>query len=149
MKDGIESLGRVRMKGMALLAVAFVVGGLAGGAVERVRAVKSAPAFGPPAGAMMRPGFGREGELPPMFLRLDLTEEQRARIQEILEESRPRTEALMEEMMPRLKAETDSVRERIREVLTPEQAAKLDSIMENFPGRRGRFMRDGPPRRGR
>ncbi len=151
MADGIESLGRIRAKGLSLLAVTFAVGLLAGIAAERSLASRRTPdfPFRPPGGAEARTGPGAmrswgAGGLPRMFEELDLTEEQRTEIAAILERWRPRTEAFMEEMMPRLRATSDSARAEIRAVLTTEQVAQLDSITDNMRARRG-FGRRGFP----
>ena len=153
MKNTVESLGRIRAQGVALLVITFVVGALAGVAFERLRAPR--PDFPPgrePGLGMMRP-FGPD-RLPPMFEELNLTTEQRAQISEIMERSRPRTDELLESMLPRLRAVMDSVRDEIHAVLTPEQAVKLDSLMADMQGRfrgmrRGLRERDGGPRPGR
>lgn len=146
MKNSVESLGRIRTQGIALLLATFVAGALAGMALERLR---TRPEFPPPGQerglGMMRP-FA-PGGLPPMFEELNLTDEQRASISEIIERSRPRTDELLQSMLPRLRAVTDSVREEIRAVLTPEQAVKLDSLMADVRGR-FRGMRGEPWERG-
>ena len=152
MAEGIESLGRIRAKGLSLLAVTFAVGLLAGIAAERSIASRRTPDFpfrppGAGAGAGAGPGAMRSwgaGGLPRMFEELDLTEEQRTEIAAILERWRPRTEAFMEEMMPRLRATADSARAEVRAVLTIEQVAQLDSITDNMRARRG-FGRRGFP----
>lgn len=146
MKNSVESLGRIRAQGIALLVATFVAGTLAGMALERVRArPEGVPPGGEPGPDMMRPF--RPGRLPPMFEELDLTAEQRAQISDIVERSRPRTDELLQSMLPRLRAVTDSVRDEIHAVLTPEQAAKLDSLMADMRGR-NRGMRRGPWERG-
>ena len=152
MAEGIESLGRIRAKGLSLLAVTFAVGLLAGIAAERSLASRRTPDFPfPPPGARARAGAGAgpgamrtwgAGGLPRMFEQLDLTEEQRTEIAAILERWRPATEAFMEEMMPRLRATADSARAEIRAVLTTEQVTQLDSITDNMRARRG-FGRPG------
>ncbi len=88
-----------------------------------------------------------------MFGELNLTDEQRARIREIMEQAWPQTDEIMSELLPRLRAVTDSIHDEIRAVLTPEQAAKLDSLLPRGrfgpgPGRPGmrRRGRQGPPR---
>ncbi len=139
MKDGVESLGRVRAQGITLLLVTFVVGTLAGVAFERVRAA-SQPLAAPPVG--VTPPFGQE-YMPMMFRELDLTREQRQQIMQILQSTRPQTDSIMNAMLPRLRAVTDSVRMEIFTVLTPEQATRLDSLMAEMRPRRG-MMRDGP-----
>ncbi len=151
MKDGVESLGRIRVKGIAILLLTFLVGGLAGAALERARATRSTPEP-PTRGWEARRGAVRPGRLPRPFGQLDLTDEQRARISEIMEEAWPQTEEIMSEMLPRLRAVTDSIHDEIRAVLTPEQAAQLDSLLPRGrfgprtgrPGM-GRRDRDGPP----
>jgi Spy/CpxP family protein refolding chaperone len=143
MRDGLESLGRVRAKGFALLLITFVAGGLAGVALERVRETRRPPEFAPPMG-MMQPGM--DIPFPQMFRELGLTPEQQSRISAILEASRPRTDELMRETLPRLRAHTDSVRQEIRAVLTPEQAATMDSLFAEMRRRGPRRERGGPGR---
>jgi len=131
MKNSVESLGRIRLQGIVLLLVTFAVGVLAGLALERVMAARRPPRFMPPM-SMGQPWA--KGPLPPMFAELELTTEQQSQIRDIMERSRPRSEELLQQTMPRLRALTDSVRMEIQAVLTPEQAARLDSLMT----RRGR-----------
>ncbi len=149
MKEGFESLGRVRAQGTALLLVTFVVGALAGVALERVRASRLAPPPESPFG--MRPPF--DDFMPGMFRELDLTSEQHQQIMQILRDSRPHTDSILGSMLPRLRAATDSVRLQILAVLTLEQAASLDSLMAEMGPRRGmrrggqmpRVRMGGPP----
>ena len=140
MKEGFESLGRVRAQGITLLLLTFVVGALAGMALERVRATRRAP--WPAAGSMR--GQPHADFLPPMFEELDLTPEQAQRIRQILEGSRSQMDSVLGLMMPRLHALTDSVRMEIHAVLTPEQAERLDRLM-NRMRRRGLPAPGGPP----
>jgi Spy/CpxP family protein refolding chaperone len=89
--------------------------------------------------------------MPPMFERLDLTPEQHQRIEAILEQSRPLTDSVLRSSLPRLRAIRDSVRLRIREVLTPEQQERFDEMERRWgdrgPGEWGLPM--GPGERGR
>jgi Spy/CpxP family protein refolding chaperone len=141
MKDGVESLGRIRTKGITLLAVTFLAGALAGGAAERIRMAKRPPPpVEPPDFGMM--AGGRPGMLPRWFQQLDLTEEQRDQIRQIIESRREPTEQVMREMMPRLRAASDSVMAEIRAVLTPEQLEKWDELQAEMR-RRGGQMRQG------
>jgi Spy/CpxP family protein refolding chaperone len=142
MKDGIESLGRVRAQGIALVIVAFVAGGLGGMALERVRAAGDEP--------HMRPRVVRMHDgLPPGFADLELTADQRQRIHAIMEARRHTTDSVLEASLPRLRATFDSVREEIRAVLTPEQRERFDAMeprMRHRPGgRRGPGSRGGAP----
>jgi Spy/CpxP family protein refolding chaperone len=125
MTQGLESLGRIRLQGIALLLVAFVAGGLTGAAIEHRR---SAPP--PPMGP---PGPLEPGRLPPGLERLDLTTEQRSRIMAILDQARPRTDSIFREAMPRVRAVMDGVRDSIRTVLTEEQRKEFDEVTRNRP----------------
>jgi Spy/CpxP family protein refolding chaperone len=140
MKDGFESLGRVRAQGVALLLVTFVVGALAGMALERVRTTRRPPR--PEPGRFI--GQPHADFMPPMFQELDLTDQQVQQIRQILEGSRSQMDSVLDLMMPRLHALTDSVRSEIRAVLTPEQADRLDRLMDRTR-RRGMPMQGGLP----
>jgi Spy/CpxP family protein refolding chaperone len=129
MKDGFESLGRVRLQGIALLALAFAAGALGGMALERVRASRARPE--PPGWMPMR------GDLPPGFGGLGLTAEQREQIQAIFRASRPRTDSVLQASLPRLQAIQDSVRAEIRAVLTPDQQRMFDEMESRGPRARG------------
>jgi Spy/CpxP family protein refolding chaperone len=84
---------------------------------------------------------------------LDLTPEQRTRIEEIHEQSRAEADALHESMLPEVRAHMARTRERIEEVLTPEQREKFRELAERQRARFERFVLDGPrpgpPRGGR
>jgi Spy/CpxP family protein refolding chaperone len=139
MKDGIESLGRVRLQGLALLLLAFVVGVVGGMAAERIRATHFAGAPPLPMGL----GAGRDA-LPPGLNRLDLTADQQERIRAILAARQPITDSLVRTTMPRLAAIHDSVRAEIRAVLTPEQRQRFDQFERRGMRRGGAAGRGGP-----
>lgn len=136
MRDGVESLGRIKLQGLALLALAFLTGALAGAAGDRLLTRRITPE---------RPGarWGAPGMVPPFLERLDLSDEQRTRIREILEASRPVTDSILQQTMPRLRAITDSVRHEIQAVLTPAQRARLERERQSFRRRPG-FRPGGP-----
>ena len=150
--SGLAKLaGNPKVQGATLLVLVFVVGVLAGGALERVRTAQTRPWLerdkpfphdrdAPP---------GERGVLPRPFQRLDLTDQQRDQILEILESSRPVTDSIMMLTMPKLAAVRDSVTARIREVLTPEQIEQLDREMGDRFMRPTGFLRPmgrpGPP----
>jgi Spy/CpxP family protein refolding chaperone len=152
MKDGVESLGKVRMQAFILLVLAFLAGAFAGGAVERVMH-RRAPRMG--MGGMRGPG-GPGGPGPgrgmPGFLQtLALTEQQQKQADAIVQKRRARVDSLMQ----LIGAASDSTRHEIDALLTPEQKAKFDSLRTRGfgrgfggGGRRG-GGRDsaGPPRR--
>lgn len=138
MKNGIESLGRVRFQGAILLAVAFIVGALAGVAGDRavLQREPQPPPFGPP-----RAGGGF---LPAPLEHLDLSDDQRRQIVDILERRRPRTDSVLEEALPQLRAIMDSIREELRAVLTPEQRERLGRESPRFLSPRGLRRYPGP-----
>lgn len=135
MKEGLDALGRVRAQGIALLFITFLVGVLAGFAAERVRTARAAPEDGPVPGTAFRPGH-----LPPMFRHLDLTPEQREEVLAIIAARRPQTQEILDEMLPRLRAVTEATEDEIRAVLSAEQAAAWDSLLQHTHSRR-RMMR--------
>ena len=145
MKNGIESLGRVRVQGVALLLLAFLAGVVGGMAAERIRASRVAGEPPVPMGL----GAGRDA-LPPGLNRLDLTADQQERIRAILAARQPITDSLVRTTMPRLMAIHDSVRAEIRAVLTPEQRQRYDQAERRGMRRGGAGGRGGPggPREG-
>lgn len=66
--------------------------------------------------------------MPAVLDRLGLTPEQRRAVDSLLERSRPRAQAAMAEMVPRLGAIADSLDAELRQILTPAQRARLDSL---------------------
>lgn len=151
----METAARLRLQGMAMLAVTLAVGVLVGVAGERLRSAASAPE--PPferTDRFDRGGGG--GGLPPPFQQLGLSDEQRQQIVAVMESRRARTESLMRELLTPLAAEMDSVRSAIAEILTTEQLADLNAAFDSSGplrdfggmrrgGRSGR-RRFGPPR---
>ena len=67
---------------------------------------------------------------------LDLTKEQRERIDKMLKESQEQTRRIMEPVTPALHAELQRTKEEFRKVLTPEQQARFDQLLKHPP--RGR-----------
>jgi len=93
------------------------------------------------------PGFGPRGHRPGgpfmgerLERELGLSVEQKQRIDEIIRESRVEGEALREEMFPRVHAQMERTRERIMEVLTPEQREKFEELRHRHRGRADRFF---------
>jgi Spy/CpxP family protein refolding chaperone len=72
-----------------------------------------------------------------MNRQLNLTPPQREIIEQIFHESRERIRKLRETVEPKVKEETRLVRERIRQVLTPEQLRKFDQLMDQRSRWRG------------
>lgn len=99
-------------------------------------------------GGMRPPGHeagrGQGRGAGPFFLerlerQLDLTGEQKRRVAEIIEESHLEARHLHEEILPRVEAQLEQTRQRIMEVLTPEQQARF----EEFHRRHRRVLERG------
>ena len=67
--------------------------------------------------------------------RLNLTEEQKAKIKPIIEEGMPQIKAIHEEAMKKIKAVTDGIHEKIKPILTPEQQQKLEDLKKEMQNR--------------
>lgn len=92
-------------------------------------------------------GFRRDGLTPPggsgrlverMSNRLDLREEQTARLRTLFDARRDRVRTLRREMRERLATEQGSFRTAIADVLTPEQMATFEREFLRLGGRRDR-----------
>lgn len=131
----IESLGRIRVQALIILAVVFGIGILTGIAIDRER--RPGPPEAPPP-----------NRLPPdMRQALDLSPEQELRIEKILSENSERTRALMDRIMPQLQALKDSIRTEVRAELTPAQQEVFDRFEHGFADPPpDRPPRPGPPR---
>ena len=131
MNAHIESLGRVKLQGVLLLAVVFVIGAVAGVALDRAREAR--PGHPPPFG---------QGAPPAWRQQLRLTDDQDRQIHEILEKNRSRADAVLDQFLPRLRVVTDSVRAEVRAVLTPDQQGMFDRLQ---PPLDPPSLRDGRP----
>jgi hypothetical protein len=132
----LESLGRVKLQGLLLLAVVFLIGAFAGTAFERIREARPGPL--PPGGRGIPPVWQEQ---------LRLTADQDRQIHEILEKNHPRADAILEQFLPRLRTVTDSIRAEVRTVLTPDQQEMFDRLQPPLepPPRDGRPPFGGPP----
>lgn len=94
-------------------------------------------------------GWGR-GSGPPrdrlerMAERLQLTEDQKAKVQQIFSETREQLDAMRKESEPRVQQIRSQADERMKQVLTPEQWQHFQKMRDESRGRRG--GRGGPPR---
>jgi Spy/CpxP family protein refolding chaperone len=133
---------RMRMAGMALLAVTFAVGMLAGTAFGRVLSAREPDARAAAAECEAKRGPHH------LFDELDLTAAQRTRIDGIMARRRDRTDSLWQTDGTRIRAAVDSTRAEIRAVLTPTQAVEYDRLRAEHEAkkRREREARDSVAR---
>src|SRR3990172_7446770 len=119
--EGATGAGRVRIVTALLLVAIFAAGVVAGAAVCRWAAPKSPP--GPPPGPPM--------PLPWRELGLAPAQEEKARV--IVDRYRPQLEAVVKETFPRIRALSDRMESDLREILSPEQRARLDELKARRP----------------
>jgi len=107
----LESVGKLRVRALALLAAVFVAGVLAGFGLARA----------------LRPRH----HLPPplaMFDQLDLTPEQHQKVDGIFQLHRPELETILGESRPKVRAIQATIEREVRAVLTAEQQSRLDVL---------------------
>lgn len=78
-----------------------------------------------------------------MAQRLQLTEDQKTKVQQILNDTREQLDALRKESEPRVQEIRGQADERLKQVLTPEQWQQFQKMRDDTRHRRGR---GGPPR---
>lgn len=116
------STRRLRLLTAGVLIATFALGAITGGGVSRWF---SADRLDSVSDGMPR------GPWP--LHKLDLSDEQRARIHEIFERHRPRLDALLRENFPQVRAIHEEIDREIREELTPEQRTQADLLKERRP----------------
>jgi Spy/CpxP family protein refolding chaperone len=137
--------GGSRWVGLGLVLVAFLTGGFAGVALERTLAAPAevavegveAPRGGPDRRGSPRGGRGGLPNRAPILDGLELTEDQRSRVDSILEEGRRRVTTLWREQESVFRAAMDSTQAEIHGVLSPEQREEYDARVREFRSRRG------------
>ena len=87
-----------------------------------------------------RPQRGRGDHFEQMLQRLELRDDQKSQVKQILTETREQFRALRRESEPRERELRQRTDERLRQVLTPEQWEKFQTEMRE---RRGRGRRNG------
>ena len=109
----LASLGQVRMRAIALLAVMFIAGALAGAGVSRMVDYRHRPP--------RPPWMGPFGEL-------GLTAEQDARVRAVFEKHRPELDAILAETRPKVREVQKAIDDDLSAILTPEQLHKLQQL---------------------
>jgi hypothetical protein len=85
-----------------------------------------------------RPPFSRERAVKMMTHALSLSPAQASQLQQIMEESGKRRRALEDQMTQHFDALRDQDRNRIRQILNPDQVAKFNEIVRQHDERRRR-----------
>jgi hypothetical protein len=131
------SRGPLRAKAAAVLVAVFVLGGVAGGAVGRITAIREMRRMveGPPPEARAR--FRLEA----MRRHLDLRDDQVARLREIMAAADAERDELMKTCGPELEELRRRTDTRVREVLDEGQRKRFDDTS----ARRGRPPGPWPP----
>jgi Spy/CpxP family protein refolding chaperone len=100
--------------------VIFAAGALTGALLVRL-----------PAHPRQGPGGTRLEFLRRVERELDLTPEERERIEKILKESQEQTRKIMEPVSPALQAQMQKTKEEFRQALTPEQQGRFDQLLKH------------------
>jgi Spy/CpxP family protein refolding chaperone len=83
---------------------------------------------GPGAGPMAQQGPRGEFMLSKLAERLNLTPEQKAKVQPVIDQARPQFQQIREEAVQKMRSVMEGTMAQIRPVLTPEQQGKLDEM---------------------
>ncbi len=125
MESNDKNKWQVRVAAVIIFALGFAAGALSLNLYSSRR----------PAG----PEDDRQRRIGQMLDKLDLNEDQRSRMEEIMKETRGRMEAIRKESHPRTREVREESRRRMQEVLTAAQWEELQKMMaERRDGRRKR-----------
>lgn len=95
------------------------------------------PADQPGPGQRGRHGGDRHSSLERTMDELNLTPEQKAKVQPIVDQATPQIESIRRDAMQKTKAIVDNAMAQIRPMLTPDQQKKLDEAQNDRRGGRG------------
>jgi Spy/CpxP family protein refolding chaperone len=90
-------------------------------------AVQAEPGHGPECS---RGWHGHEFGLQHLTEKLNLTPDQKTKVQPILDATEPQIAAIHQEAMQKMKGVMDSTLSQVRPLLTPDQQTKLDAIQK-------------------
>lgn len=125
MNDQSAGPRRTRLTGAVVLATVFVVGALSGAAIDRALSGRDASSHDR---AEQRDRQARAHHY--VFEQLDLTQQQRARIDSVLDVRRNQVTAFWDSAGPHWRAIVDSTKAGIRAVLTPAQRTEYERLLE-------------------
>jgi len=115
--------------------VIFAAGVVTGGLTVKLRRVPTPPQPGQRF-SDARPGPAQrwEGQIRDLSKRmekhLDLTPEQRDRVEFVVRDTQKRMKSILDEVAPRTRDEFRQMRQRIRDELTPEQRRKFEDLFK-------------------
>jgi Spy/CpxP family protein refolding chaperone len=112
----------------------FGTGVVTGALITRRAGIAAPPRQGksasPAAAPALAPGLYRLEFLRRAQRELNLSPEQRERVDGVFRQSQERAKRLMEPVAPELRAELDRAKAEFREILTPEQRNRFDSLLK-------------------
>ena len=89
-----------------------------------------------------RGGGNRQGVLEKTTEGLNLTPDQKAKVQPIIDQTNPQIQTIRREAQAKIKLLVDSAMAQIRPILTPEQEKMLDESQHQRPGARRNGLRN-------
>jgi ATP-dependent Clp protease ATP-binding subunit ClpA len=124
------------------MALVFACGGVVGAFAHRLYTVSGVSANA----AQRNPEEFRKRFMTDMKARLQLNDDQAAKLNVIMDETRARFRDVREKFEPEMQKIREDQRQRISELLSPSQQAEWQKIMEERQRRReGKKGREGPP----
>jgi Spy/CpxP family protein refolding chaperone len=124
------------------MALVFACGGVVGAFAHRLYTVSGVSANA----AQRNPEEFRKRFMTDMKARLQLNDDQAAKLNVIMDETRARFRDVREKFEPEMQKIREDQRQRISELLSPSQQAEWQKIMEERQRRReGKRGREGPP----
>jgi Spy/CpxP family protein refolding chaperone len=126
------SVSKTAVIAAIVVVLAFVAGFAAGVVTDHLVMLRRGPGMPPMVAHAMAGRLDRH---------LDLTDEQRRKIEEILERRHGAMDRLWAEMHPRMRVEIDATNAEIERVLTPEQREKFREMRMRLGPRHGEGRR--------
>jgi len=116
---------KVILATMVIFAAGVLTGGVLAWRLEQANLLRRAHRTQPASPGGWRFEFLRRAQR-----ELDLSPEQRERVDKILKESQERTRAIFEPISPQIRAEMLRTKDEFRKVLTPEQQKRFDELLK-------------------
>ncbi len=124
------------------MALVFACGGVVGAFAHRLYTVSGVSANA----AQRNPEEFRKRYMADMKARLQLSDDQAAKLSAVMDDTRARFRDVREKFEPEMQKIREDQRQRISELLSPSQQAEWQKIVEERQRRReGKKGREGPP----